>query len=51
MAGSEHTDGVLIQPKRVLDPQDVLTPAEGKKVRLGMKQIKEGGFKLWRDEA
>jgi hypothetical protein len=32
-----------------IDPQDVLTPAEGKRVHLGMKQIKEGRFKLWRD--
>jgi hypothetical protein len=33
----------------VVDSQDVLTPAEAKEVRHGMKQIKEGRFKLWRD--
>jgi hypothetical protein len=27
----------------------VLTPAEAKKVRRGMEQIKEGRFKQWQD--
>jgi AbrB family looped-hinge helix DNA binding protein len=49
VAFSQQTDGVLVKPKRVVDPDDVLTPAEAKKVRQGMKQIKEGRFKLWRD--
>jgi bifunctional DNA-binding transcriptional regulator/antitoxin component of YhaV-PrlF toxin-antitoxin module len=49
VAFSQHANGVLIQPKRVADPEDVLMPAEAKKVRHGMKQIKEGRFKLWRD--
>jgi hypothetical protein len=40
---------VLIKPQRVTNPDDVLTSAEAKKVRHGMKQIKEGRFKLWRD--
>jgi AbrB family looped-hinge helix DNA binding protein len=40
---------VVIKPKKLVDPDDVLTPAEAKKVRHGMKQIKEGRFKLWRD--
>jgi AbrB family looped-hinge helix DNA binding protein len=44
-----HANGVLIKPKRVVDPDDVLTAAEAKKVRQGAKQIKEGRFKLWRD--
>jgi hypothetical protein len=42
-------DPVLLKPKRVADPASVLTPAEAKKVRRGMKQIREGNFKLWRD--
>ena len=49
VAFSKHANGVLIQPKRLVDPEDVLTPAEARKVRHGMKQIKEGRFKLWRD--
>ena len=40
---------ITIKPKRVVDADDMLTPAEAKKVRHGMKQIKEGRFKLWRD--
>jgi AbrB family looped-hinge helix DNA binding protein len=49
VAFSKQTNGVLIKPKRVVDPDLVLTPAEAKKVRHGIKQIKEGRFKLWRD--
>ena len=49
VAFSRHANGVLIKPKRLVDPDDVLTPAEAKKVRHGMKQIKEGRFKLWGD--
>ncbi len=50
VAFAERENGVLIKPNRVTDgPDDVLTPAEAKKVRQGMKQIREGRFKLWRD--
>jgi AbrB family looped-hinge helix DNA binding protein len=49
VAFSKHANGVLMKPKRLVDPEDVLTPAEAKRVRRGMKQIKEGRFKLWRD--
>jgi AbrB family looped-hinge helix DNA binding protein len=49
VAFSEQANGVLIKPKRVVDPEDVLTPAEAKKVRHGVKQIEQGRSKLWRD--
>ncbi|HYL73391.1 MAG TPA: hypothetical protein VEU96_04260 [Bryobacteraceae bacterium] len=49
MAFSKQANGVLMKPKRLVDPEDVLSPAEAKKVRHGMKQIKDGRFKLWRD--
>jgi AbrB family looped-hinge helix DNA binding protein len=49
VAFAQKHNGVLIKPRRVVDPDDVLTPEEAKKVRHGMKQIKEGRFKLWRD--
>ena len=49
MAFSKHANGVLIKPRRLVDPDDVLTPAEARKVRQGMKQIKDGRFKLWGD--
>ena len=47
LAITEKDNGVLIKPKRIVDRDDTLTPAEAKKVRRGMKQIKEGRFKLW----
>jgi AbrB family looped-hinge helix DNA binding protein len=44
-----QANGVLVKPKRVVDPDDELTPAEARKVRRGMQQFREGHFKLWRD--
>jgi AbrB family looped-hinge helix DNA binding protein len=49
VAFSRQANGVLVKPKRLVDPDDVLTPAQAKKVRRGMEQIKQGRFKLWRD--
>jgi AbrB family looped-hinge helix DNA binding protein len=49
VAFRKQANGVFMKPKRLVDPEDMLTPAEAKKVRHGMKQIKEGRFKLWRD--
>jgi AbrB family looped-hinge helix DNA binding protein len=37
-----HAKGVLVKPKRVVDPDDVLTPAEAKLVRRGEAQLKRG---------
>jgi hypothetical protein len=33
----------------VVNPRDVLKPADAKKVRHEVEQIKEGRCKLWRD--
>jgi AbrB family looped-hinge helix DNA binding protein len=49
VAFSKQANGVFMKPKRLVDPEDVLTPAEAKKVRHGMKHVKEGRLKLWRD--
>jgi len=49
VAFTKKTDGVLIKAKRLVDDDTILTPQEAKLVRRGMKQIKEGRFKLWRD--
>ena len=49
VAFSPRANGVFVKPKRLIDPDDVLTPAEAKRVRQGMEQIKAGRFKLWRD--
>jgi AbrB family looped-hinge helix DNA binding protein len=48
VAFSEHANGVLIKPKRLVDPDDVLTPAEAKMVRRGEAQLKRGESKPWR---
>jgi len=41
VAFSKQSNGVLIKPKRVVDPDDVLTPAEAKKVRHALKQVRQ----------
>jgi hypothetical protein len=41
-------DGVLIKPKRIVDPDDTLSPAEAKIVRRGEAQLKRGESKPWR---
>ena len=47
VAFSKQDNGVLIRPKRVVDPDEVLTPAEAKKVRHALKQIREGKTRPW----
>jgi AbrB family looped-hinge helix DNA binding protein len=47
VAFSQQANGVLVRPKRLVDPDDVLTPEEAKKVRHGMKQIKAGKTRPW----
>jgi hypothetical protein len=41
-------NGVLIKPKRMLDPDETLSPAEAKIVRRGEAQLKRGESKPWR---
>ena len=43
-----HKNGVLIKPKRAVDPDEALTPAEAKIVRRGEAQLKRGESKSWR---
>jgi len=45
VAFSKQANGVLIKPKRVVDPDDVLTPAEAKKVRHALRQVRQGKTK------
>ena len=47
VAFTKQNNGVLIKPKRVVDPGDVLTPAEAKKVRHALKQVKAGKTRPW----
>jgi hypothetical protein len=36
------TKKVLVKPKRVVDPNDVLTPAEAKRLRRSLRQTRQG---------
>ena len=47
VAFAEQKNGVLIKPKRLVDPDDTLTPAEAVKVRHGEKQAKAGKTRPW----
>ena len=47
VAFSEQANGVLIKPRRVVDPDDVLTTAEAKRVRHSLKQAAEGKTRPW----
>ena len=40
---------VLVKPKRVVDPDDVLTPAEAKRLRQSLKQTRQGKTRPWAD--
>ena len=48
VAFARRGNAVLIKPKRVVDPDDVLTPEEAKIVRRGEAQLKRGESKPWR---
>ncbi len=49
MAITKQQNGVLIKKrKRVVDPDDILTPGEAKIVRRGEAQLKRGELKPWR---
>jgi AbrB family looped-hinge helix DNA binding protein len=47
VAFSKHRNGVLIKPKRLVDSENTLTPAEEKIVRRGEAQLKRGESKPW----
>ncbi len=49
VAYAKQKNGVLIKPKRLVDPEDTLTVAEAKVVRKGEAQLKRGESKPWRD--
>ena len=48
MAFAQQHNGVLIKAKRLVDPEDTLTPAEAEVVRRGETQLKRGQSKPWR---
>lgn len=49
VAFAQKQGGILVKPKRVVDRDDVLTPAEERIVRRGIAQLKRGESKPWRE--
>ena len=47
VAFTRQENGVLIKPKRVADPDDVLTPGEAKRLRRSLKQTRQGKTQPW----
>ena len=48
VAFSKQANGVLIKPKRLVDSDDILSPADAKIVRRGEAQLKRGQSNPWR---
>jgi hypothetical protein len=48
VAFSQQANGVLVNPKRIANPAEVLTPAEAKIVRRGEAQLKRRQARSWR---
>jgi AbrB family looped-hinge helix DNA binding protein len=44
VAFAQRHDGVLIKPRRVVDPDDVLTPEESALVKKAEREMREGKF-------
>jgi len=40
---------VVIRPKRLVDPDDILTPEEETRVRKGEAQLRRGDHAAWED--
>jgi uncharacterized membrane protein YgcG len=47
VAFAKHGNGVLVKPRRVVDPDDVLTPTEVKRLRQSLKQTRQGKTRPW----
>jgi AbrB family looped-hinge helix DNA binding protein len=44
---TRRKDHVVIKPKKLVDPEDTLTPAEEKAVARGFRQLKRGEYVDW----
>ena len=49
VAFAKHGKGVLVKPRRLVDPDDALTPAEAKRLRQSLVQTKQGKTRPWAD--
>lgn len=44
VAFAQKPDGVLLKPKRVVDPDDVLTPEEGALLKKAEREMRQGKY-------
>jgi bifunctional DNA-binding transcriptional regulator/antitoxin component of YhaV-PrlF toxin-antitoxin module len=44
VAFAEQKNGVLIKPKRLVDPDDILTPEESALVKKAEREVRQGKF-------
>ncbi len=44
---TKSRDHVVIKPKKLVDPEDTLTPEEEKIVARGFRQLKRGQYVTW----
>ena len=46
-AVEQHSRSVVIKPKKLIDPDDVITPTEAKRLRRSLKQTRQGKTQPW----
>ena len=46
---TQNQDHIVIRPKKLVDPDDILTPEEEALVRRGETQLENGESVLWED--
>ena len=44
---AERHDRIIIKPKKLVDPEDTLTPEEERTVAKGFRQLKRGEYITW----
>lgn len=49
MEVTRSKEGVVVKPKILVSPDDILTPEEEKLVRRGEAQLKKGKYVRWED--
>jgi bifunctional DNA-binding transcriptional regulator/antitoxin component of YhaV-PrlF toxin-antitoxin module len=47
VAFAKHGNGVLVKPRRLADPDDVLTPTEAKRLRRSLQQTRQAKTRPW----
>jgi len=47
VAVEQHGRSVVIKPKKLIDPDEVITPSEAKRLRRSLKQTRQGKTQPW----